>query len=75
MALVIFIGSPSITRVTPSNGQLLQADPRGATHRSYLHMVSKPSDTFPKPNRGTWVYFVAVSPNKRHYLHCTTWRA
>ena len=71
LALALFIANPSfVVSQTPSHGTQRQVAPT-AHRRSYLHMVSKPSDIFAKPVKGTWVYFVAVSPNKRHYLHCT----
>lgn len=37
---------------------------------AYSHMLARPSDAFPEPKSGAWVYFVGVaSAEKRHYLH------
>lgn len=76
LALVLLLANPSIVKgpqTHSTHGRLHQVLPHTTpSGRSYLHMVSKPSDAFEKPVKGTWVYFVAVSPTKRHYLHCAS---
>lgn len=72
LLLVLFVMGLSFSQTNGhQHGHQQHLQPALAHHRRpYLHMVAKPSDAFTKPVKGTWVYFVAVSPNKRHYLHC-----